>query len=110
MFQRCDDCGAAVFPPEAACTACLSHRLTWTRSSGRGRVHTYTVVHRGQQPSFATPYVPGVVELEEGWYMLTNIVGCRADEVRVGQAVEVTFERVTDDITLPKFRPVDRHD
>jgi uncharacterized OB-fold protein len=108
LVQVCSDCQAYVFPPEEACTRCLSTHLVWSRSSGLGRIHTYTIVWRSQQPSFHTPYVPAVVELEEGWYMLTNIVGSRPEDVQIGLLVEVTFEQVSDEIALPKFRPLQR--
>ena len=76
-------------------------------ASGRGTVYTFTVTHQNQAPGFreALPYVLAIVELAEGVRLLTNIVGCAPDAVRIGMPVEVVFEDVTPEITLPKFRP-----
>ena len=105
LVQRCQECGHYVFIPQPACTRCLSDRLEWVRSSGRGTVYSYTVVHRPQQPSFAVPYVVGIIEMEEGWYTLTNVVDCPPESVKVGMPVVVKFQPMSDDITLPMFRP-----
>ena len=105
MVQRCRACGGYVFIPRPACTHCLGGDLEWVRSSGRGVVYSHTAVHRPQQPAFATPYVCAVVEVEEGWHMLTNLVGVEPDAVRVGLPAEVAFHAVGDRIALPYFRP-----
>jgi hypothetical protein len=77
------------------------------RATGRGTVHTFTVTHQNQAPGFREelPYVLAIVELEEGPRLMTNVVGCAPDAVRIGMPVEVVFEDVTPDVTLPKFRP-----
>jgi uncharacterized OB-fold protein len=105
--QRCRDCGTKRFYPRAVCTACLSSATEWLRASGRGRVYSFTVTHQNQAPGFRDqlPYVLAYVTLEEGPTLMTNLVGCAPDAVRVGMAVEVVFEDVTPDVTLPKFRP-----
>ena len=105
MVQRCRACGGYVFIPRPACTHCLGGDLEWVRSSGRGVVYSHTAVHRPQQPAFATPYVCAVVEVEEGWHMLTSLVGVEPDAVRVGLPAEVAFHAVGDRIALPYFRP-----
>jgi uncharacterized OB-fold protein len=76
-------------------------------ASGRGEVHTFTVVHKsGARPFNAmTPFVLALVQLDEGPRMMTNIVGCAPDQVRIGMRVRVCFERQTDDVTLPMWRP-----
>jgi len=85
----------------------LSDDVEWFLCSGRGEIYTFTVTHQNQAPGFreALPYVLAYVTLEEGVQMLTNIVDCPPDEVRIGMPVEVTFEDVTDDIAIPRFRP-----
>ncbi len=103
--QRCSACGAYVFIPQPVCTSCQSRALEWVESSGRGTVYSYTTVHRPPRPQFETPYVVAIVELEEGCHMLTNVVDCPPGEVGVGMPVEVTFRAITDEITLPFFRP-----
>ena len=103
--QRCSACGAYVFIPQPVCTGCQSDALEWVESSGRGTVYSHTTVHRPPRPEFETPYVVAIVELEEGWHMLTNVVDIPPGDVGVGMPVEVTFRAVTDEITLPLFRP-----
>ena len=107
-FQRCRDCGTKRFYPRAVCPICLSSATEWVRASGRGTVYTFTVTHQNQAPGYrdALPYVLAVVELAEGVRLMTNVVECAPDAVRVGMPVEVVFEDVTPEITLPKFRPV----
>ena len=104
--QRCDDCGQWVFIPKPVCPGCFSERLTWTASSGRGCVYSFTVVARPQQPSFEVPYVVAIVEMEEGWRLLSNVIDCDPAAVAIGMPVEVAFRRMSDEITLPYFRPV----
>jgi len=103
--QRCADCGEHVFVPQPICTACQADRLEWIESSGRGTVYSHTVVHRPPRPEFDAPYVVAIIELEEGWHMLSNVVGCEPTEVQVGMAVRVSFRRMSDEITLPVFEP-----
>jgi uncharacterized OB-fold protein len=62
-------------------------------------------VWRPQTPAFEVPYVVAIVDVDEGYQMMTNIVGCKPDDVRVGMRVEVEFRRMSDEITLPYFRP-----
>ena len=77
------------------------------RASGRGTVYSFTVTHQNQAPGFREelPYVLAVVELAEGPRLMTNIVECAPDAVRIGMPVEVVFDDVTPEVTLPKFRP-----
>ncbi len=107
-FQRCRDCGTKRLPPRAVCPTCLSSRTEWVRASGRGTVYSFTVTHQNQAPGFreTLPYVLAIVELEEGLRLMTNIVGCGPDAVRVGLPVAVQYEDVTPEVTLPLFRPV----
>lgn len=105
--QRCRQCGLTRYYPRAVCTQCMSSDVGWVRSTGRGEVYTFTVTHQNHAPGFREqlPYVLAYVELEEGVQMLTNIVDCAPDEVRIGLPVEVTFEDVTDEIAIPRFKP-----
>jgi uncharacterized OB-fold protein len=103
--QRCTTCRVLVFIPRAGCPHCLTETLEWIESSGRGTVYSYSVVHRPQRPEFEVPYVVAIVELEEGWQMLTNLVDCAPEIVRVGMPVAVAFRKMDDEITLPFFAP-----
>jgi uncharacterized OB-fold protein len=103
--QRCDACGGLVFIPQALCTHCQGGPLTWVESRGRGTLYSFTTVHRPPRPEFGVPYTVAIVELDEGFHMLTNLIDCPAEEMRIGMPVEVTFRRMSDEITLPLFRP-----
>jgi uncharacterized OB-fold protein len=105
LVQRCQDCGTYVFIPQPCCGSCLSENLEWVESSGRGTLYSFTTVHRPQQPSFEVPYTVVIVELEEGYHMLSNLVGVEPEDVAIGTPLEVVFEKRSDEITLPLFRP-----
>ncbi len=107
-LQRCRDCGALRYYPRALCPECLSSRTEWVRSQGTGKVYTFTITYQNTAPGFreSLPYVLAYVELDEGLKMLTNIVDCRPEEVRIGMPVAVVFDDVTPEVTLAKFRPV----
>ena len=106
LLPRCNACGRHFFRPEVACTHCFATDWRWVSASGRGTLYTYTVVHRAPAPGFAVPFVLAVVELEEGPVMFSNLVGCGADEVRIGMAVTVRFEEVAKGVWLPRFGKV----
>lgn len=108
QIQHCDSCGANIFYPREVCPECLSSNLEWIKVSGKGTVYSYTIAQAPTHPAFAedVPYVIAIVELTEGPHITTNIVGCKPEAVRVGMPVEATFEAVTPEITLLKFRPV----
>lgn len=74
---------------------------------GRGTIYSFNVMHQVYHPGFASevPYPVVLVELEEGCRVLSNVVDCPADRLRIGLGVEVVFERLNDDVVLPKFRP-----
>jgi hypothetical protein len=106
LLKRCLDCGSLIWYPRAICPECASLRTEWFQASGRGRVYSYTLNHRGQDAySDAGPYVLAYVELDEGPRMMTNIVGADAAGVTVGMRVEVVFHDTGDGTALPRFRP-----
>ncbi len=107
LLQRCGDCGTLRFFPRYLCTDCGSDKTEWTGVSGRGTVHSFTIVHRAAFPEFQdrTPYVVALIDLAEGPRMMTNIVGDDALSVRIGDAVTVTFEeRGTEGAKVPQFQ------
>jgi len=108
--QKCRACGALRYYPRALCPTCLSDDAEWVLSSGRGTVYTYTVTHQNQAAGFREqlPYVMAYVELEEGVRLLTNIVECAPADVQIGMPVEVSFDDVTPEASLPKFKPTQR--
>jgi uncharacterized OB-fold protein len=108
VLQRCGACNTLRYYPRAVCTECMSSEVRWERMSGRGTVYTFTATYQNQSPGFRDelPYVLAYVTLDEGVQMLTNIVGCPADQVKIGMPVEVTFEDVNEQIAIPRFKPV----
>jgi uncharacterized OB-fold protein len=105
-FQQCLRCEAWRHVPRVICPECASPEWSWAPSTGRGRVFTWTVVVRAMDPAFAAevPYAPAVIELEEGVRMLSLVVDCPPEELEFEMPVEVVFEDVTAEVTLPKFR------
>jgi uncharacterized OB-fold protein len=108
MIQKCTSCKKPIFYPRLSCPSCFSERLEWVEASGRGTIYSYTLVRNNPPSRFLEdlPFVIAIVELEEGVRMMTNIVDCDLEVVRCEMPVEVTFERLTDEITLPKFKPL----
>jgi len=108
-LQRCNDCAKVYFPPRPFCPACASRSVSSVRASGRGRLYSYVINHR-PAPGFEAdaPYAVAVVELDEGPRMMTNIVDTEQtpEALQLDMPVEVSFEAVSDTISLPKFRPV----
>jgi uncharacterized OB-fold protein len=87
QIQRCNSCGAHIFYPREVCPECLASGLQWVKVSGKGMVYSFTI------------------ELAEGPRITTNIVGCKPEDVQVGMPVIATFDDVTPEMTLVKFRP-----
>jgi len=106
-IQRCEDCSNHIFYPRIACPHCGSANVEWVDASGKGKVYSYTVVESNSPSAFITdiPYVVAIIELAEGVRMLSNVVGCDPSTVRCDMPVEVVFEKLDDDFTLPKFKP-----
>ncbi|MBI3770958.1 MAG: OB-fold domain-containing protein [Deltaproteobacteria bacterium] len=106
VVQRCAGCGALRFPPRELCSRCLGLEATWQDVSGRGEIFSYNVMHQVYHPGFAAdvPYAVVIVKLEEGPKITSNLVGCPVDEIAVGMPVEVAFEQLSPEVTLPKFR------
>ena len=106
-FQRCSQCGTWRHLPRLRCAQCGSPEFTWERSSGRGRVYTWTVTHQAPLRAFASrgPYATLVVELDEGVRIVAGLAGASPDALRLDLPVEVVFERVSPEWALPYFRP-----
>jgi len=107
IIQKCRDCGAHQHYPRGVCSHCLSSALDWVDASGDATVYSFSVNYRAPHPGFKdqTPFVLAIVELAEGPRMMTNIVDCDPETVTIGMPVTVAFDDVTEDVTLPKFRP-----
>ncbi len=107
VLQRCKRCGTVQHRPRALCVTCLSDEIEHFVASGRGSVWTFTVTEQNQVPPFrdAVPYVLAYVELEEGPRLLTNVVGCAPEAVRIGMPVRVDFRGDADGLATPVFVP-----
>ena len=108
-IQRCNACAKFYFYPRPSCPHCSSENVSWVKSTGRARLHTYLISHR-PAPGFEdqVPYVIAVVELEEGPRMMTNIVGIAntPDALELDMPLVVSFESRGDQ-NVPVFRPVE---
>jgi uncharacterized OB-fold protein len=104
-LQRCMSCEAFYFPPRPFCPSCHSDQIEVVKACGRASLYSYVINHR-PSPGFEPPYSIAVVELEEGPRMMTNIVGCRQtpDNLVLDMALQVTFEKIDEEISLPLFR------
>jgi uncharacterized OB-fold protein len=112
VMQHCNDCGAWVWTPRPLCNECGSAGVQWTPMSGKGEIYSFTVIRQvvGRAASKAfepdIPYVVAWVDLDEGPRMITNVVGCPVEDIKLGMKVSVLFEQASKDIWLPKFKPV----
>ena len=104
---RCEECGTYVHQPAAMCHACNATRLDWKRVSGNGALYSWVVVHQAPE-AYVTPYVVGWIELDEqpGLRILSNIVGCPPEQLQAGMRLRVEFEPLTEEVSLPVFRPI----
>ena len=107
-LQRCDACAKIYFPPRPFCPECGSRQVRVIKASGKGRLYSYVIHHR-PVPGFTPPYAIAVVELDEGPRLMTNIVDCpqTPEALQLDMALEVAFEKLDDEITLPLFRPAE---
>ncbi len=105
-LPRCLECRTLWYPLGPVCPECLSERCEWERLSGRGKVSSWVVFHQRYFESFVQdiPYNVVQVELDEGPRLLANLVGIPNDQIAIGMPVEVVFDDVTPEITLPRFR------
>jgi uncharacterized OB-fold protein len=103
--SSCGDCGNLFLPPGPRCPRCWSAQLAPRAVSGNGRVYSFAVYRRTYHPAIPAPYVVALVELEEGPRLISNVVGCAPEEVRVDMPVRVRFEDIGD-FTLPRFEPL----
>jgi uncharacterized OB-fold protein len=107
VLQQCGACGHIRYPINHVCPKCLSDQLAWVPLSGRGTVYSSIVFHQVYQQAFAldVPYNVSLIQLEEGPRMFSNVVGIPPSDVKVGDAVTVTFDPVTPEVSIPRFKP-----
>lgn len=108
LLQHCIDCGNIQFYQQAICRKCASECLEHRAASGLGVIHSFSVVYRAPGPAFRseTPYAVLLVELDEGPRMISTLVGADVTDIEFGMQVQLVCEKVSEDISLPRFRPI----
>ncbi len=106
VFQKCQDCGLLVHRPRPMCPRCLSTEKEWTPSEGKGTIYSYVnfVYKNASYPGIEVPYVVVLVEMLEGVRIISNMMNETVEDIYIGMPVEVVFDDVAEDLTLPKFR------
>jgi len=100
VIPQCGGCGRFHWYPRVLCPFCFGDNVAWQAATGRGTVYTYTVMRRAK-PVYAIAYV----KLQEGPVMMTNIVGCDFDAIRIGMEVSVLFQPAENGPLVPMFKP-----
>lgn len=116
LIQRCKDCGKFRFPPQRMCPDCNSMLSEWAKVSGKGKVATFTVISHLEPravpmatwPADGYPIMVVIVELPDagGVHVVSNMINCNPEDIKVGMNVQVVFEDVTEEMTLPKFERI----
>jgi hypothetical protein len=100
VIRECSHCGKLHHYPRALCPFCFKPATGWREVSGRGKIYAYSVMRRAE-----TPYAIAYVTLEEGVTMLTNLIDCDFDGLRIGQAVKLVFQDSEGGPPVPMFSP-----
>ena len=106
-MQKCQNCGFIRFPPGILCPQCHGMDADWVELSGRGEIYSFVIYRMPYHPSYDKdiPYVVAIIKLAEGPRMESNITDCDLEDIRIDMPVEVYFDDVTDEVSLPKFKP-----
>jgi uncharacterized OB-fold protein len=106
LLQQCSSCDHTYFPPRPFCPKCGSRDVQVIKASGKGRLYSY-IINYLPAPGMKPPFAVAVVELEEGPRMMSNILECEPtpEALQLDMPLEVTFEKLSDDIALPQFKP-----
>lgn len=108
LIQRCQLCEHLWFPPVPNCNRCLSNDVEWIEISGKGKIYSFIVYQQSWHPGFRDeiPYNLAIIELEEGVRVMNNVVGISNVLVEIGMDVEVMYDDVTPEVTIPRFKLV----
>jgi uncharacterized protein len=112
VAARCTTCGTFRLPPAPMCWVCQAQDVDWVDLPGTGTVYTYTVVRHPLHPDLSEvcPYVTAVVDLDgtqgAGARMIVNVIDCDPEAITVGTPVRVIFEHVNEEMSTPRFRPL----
>ncbi len=107
LIVRCATCHEAHYYPRSFCPRCGGSEVSWEEASGDAVLYTWSIVHQNDLPPFneLVPYVAAIVDLAEGPRMMTNVVDCEFDQLRVGMPLRLAFRDMTEDYRVPVFRP-----
>jgi len=107
MLKWCIGCNRPHHYPREVCPYCLGTDLEWRPASGDGEVYAFTIIYRPPMPSLAdlVPYVVALIDLAEGPRMMSGVVGCNPNKVKVGMKVKLTWEEIPEGRHLPLFEP-----
>jgi uncharacterized protein len=107
MVPNCRDCRRTFWHPRPRCPHCGSASVEWKSSNGEGEVHTFTVVRQSGDAFFKSkvPYAVAMVQLDDGPLVMSNIVECEVDRIKIGMRVVATFEAAAEQLTIPMFKP-----
>ena len=100
LIKQCRACGRSHYYPRALCPYCMSDATEWQTTAGTGTLYSYSVMRRAE-----VPYAIAYVTLDEGPTMMTNLVNCDFDALRVGQRVKVAFTPTEGGPPVPTFTP-----
>ena len=104
-IQSCDECGNLQHPPAVRCLLCGSVSLDSVAATGKGNLHSWAIAHYPQVPAFNYPLIVGLVELEEGIRLVSNITDIDPEELEIDMPLEVHWLDVNNEFTLHQFRP-----
>jgi uncharacterized protein len=112
MAAKCTHCGTCQLLPAPFCYACQHREYEWIELPGTGTIYTYTVVRHPLMPQLKAivPYASGVIELDgtqgAGARIMANIIDCDVEKLSIGDKVKVVFDKINDELTVPRFAPV----
>lgn len=109
MLPKCGDCSRVFFYPRIVCPQCQSRNVGWIQGTGRGKLYSFEIAYQTISKAFKVkpPYVLAMVELDEGARMLSNLINVEPDpkKIRCDMPVEIVYQKLTDEVTLPLFQP-----
>ena len=112
-MQFCKGCSEWIWYPKAWCPTCGKRdKIEWKKLSGKGMVYSFTIIRQviDNSPAFQNelPFTVGLIELEEGPRLYSKVTGFQPDEMKIGDKVQIYYDDVTSEISLPKFKKVSR--
>ena len=100
LLRHCANCDRFLGFDRELCDVCFNYNLDWKEASGKGEIYSHSTMRRVPEP-----YTLAYVTLAEGPKMLTNIVDCDVDKLKIGQKVHVVFKPAKEGPPIPAFAP-----